>query len=173
MQIFTYLASQLTVIEMQPDSILSLIITSVISASVIGAIVTGVVQYLVNKRNSQITEKKNTIDAESDLITRYKEAAAEERAQKESAVETVKDLLQVAEHNVELLKNTVDTLNQTITSLKETNAAQQQIITQLTVDRDRAEEGVRQAERTIAAQREHLARLQQQVAELTGIQPSL
>lgn len=162
--IFTLTTSQ-EVAPATPD-IIGPVITAVISASVVAAIITGLVQYMINRRNSRITERKNSVEAESDLINRYKEAAAEERNQKESAVETVKNLLALAEAQVASLKDTVATLNRTIEVMSLAANSQQDIIDQLTLDRDRTQEALRQAERQIEAQREELLRHQREIMEL-------
>ena len=150
----------------QPD-IVQVVITSIISATVFAAFITGLVQYLINRRNSRITERKNTIDAESDIITRYKEAASEERAQKESAVETVKNLLSIAESQVESLKSTVVTLNGSIDLMTKMASAQQEVIDQLTFDRDRTKIALERAVTQIDKQKEDLIRHQQEILELT------
>lgn len=149
------------------QNIISLVLTAVVSASVFGALISGVVQYVINKRNSRITERKNTVDTESELISRYKEAAAEERLQKESAVSTVKSVLAIAEKQVESLKTTVTVLNQTIELLKKTATAQQEVIDKLTDDRDRAQVDLLTAQREISQQRGQLNKLQTEILELT------
>jgi hypothetical protein len=145
----------------------NVIITSIISTAVIGAIITGLVQYFINRRNSRVTERKNTVDAESDIIIRYKEAAAEERAQKESAVQTVRNLLAIAEEQVISLKSTVVALNATITNLNTMANAQVDIIETLTTERDRSVTALSTAETQIAAQKAELVRFQQEILELT------
>lgn len=150
----------------QPD-LIGPIITAVISASVFAALITGIVQYVINRRNSRITERRNSVEAESDLIARYKEAAAEERSQKESAVQTVKNLLGIAEAQVLSLKDTVTTLNRTIEVMSLTASNQQDIIDQVTQDRDRTKQALEQAERQIEEQREELLRHQREILELT------
>jgi chromosome segregation ATPase len=147
--------------------IVQVIITSIISTAVFAAFITGLVQYLINRRNSRITERKNTIDAESDIITRYKEAAAEERAQKESAVQTVKNLLSIAESQVESLKSTVVTLNASIDLMTKMANAQQEVIDQLTFDRDRTKIALERAVTQIDQQKQDLIRHQQEILELT------
>lgn len=142
------------------------IITAVISASVFAALITGLVQYLVNRRNARITERKNAVEAESDLIARYKEAATEERVQKESAVQTVKNLLALAEAQVASLKDTVNTLNKTIEVMSLASNNQQDIIDQLTLDRDRTKEALARAEHQIEEQREELLRHQREILAL-------
>lgn len=148
-------------------NIVGIIITAVASASVFAALITGLVQYLVNRRNSRITERKNTVDAESDLVTRYKEAAAEERAAKESAVQTVRDLLSIAERQVESLKGTVAALNGLIENLNLAANAQQEIIDSLTAERDRSQAALSQALTQIEDQKNQLLRHQQEILELT------
>lgn len=148
------------------QSVISIVISAVISASVIAALVTGVIQYFINRRNSNIAEKKNTVDAESDIISRYKEAAAEERLQKESAVATIKNLLQITEDQVTSLKSTVDVLNNTIISMRELNESQHDIIDQITLDRDRTLGALKKAEVEIEAQKAELARQKLRIEEL-------
>lgn len=143
------------------------IITAVISASVFAAVITGLVQYAINRRNARITERRNSVEAESDLINRYKEAAAEERSQKESAVQTVKNLLALAEAQVASLKDTVTTLNRTIEIMTHAANSQQDIIDQLTNDRDRTQDALVKAQQQIEEQREELLRHQREILELT------
>lgn len=146
--------------------IVSLVITAVVSATVFSALITGLIQYLINRRNSRITERKNTVDAESDLVSRYKEAAAEERAAKSSAVETIKMLLAEAKENIETLKSTVSTLNSTIEALKDVNAAQGDVIKQITADRDRTQAALERAEARVLDQIEQLRVKQHEIEDL-------
>lgn len=146
--------------------VVSLIITTVVSATVFSALITGLVQFLINRRNSRVTERKNAVDAESDLVSRYKEAAAEERAAKSSAVETIKMLLAESKENIATLKSTVATLNDTIALLKDVNAAQGTVIAQLTADRDRTQAALERAEIRVADQVEQLRVKQQEIEDL-------
>ncbi|QIG57840.1 hypothetical protein SEA_PAULODIABOLI_106 [Microbacterium phage PauloDiaboli] len=146
--------------------IVSLVITAVVSATVFSALITGLIQFLINRRNSRITERKNTVDAESDLVTRYKEAAAEERAAKSSAVETIKMLLAESKEGIETLKSTVATLNSTIELLKDVNAAQGDVIKQLTADRDRTQAALERAEARVLDQVEQLRLKQNEIESL-------
>jgi len=149
------------------SDLIRIIITTVISTTVLAALITGVVQYMINRRNSRVTERKNTVDAESDIIIRYKEAAAEERAQKESAVQTVRNLLAIAEEQVLSLKSTVVALNATITNLNTMANAQVDIIDVLTAERDRSVSALNMAQDQIEAQKLELERHQQEILELT------
>lgn len=144
----------------------SLAITAAVSATVFSAIITGLIQYLMNRRNARITERKNTVDAESDVIVRYKEQASEERAAKESAVRTIKELLADSRQQVEILNGTVSTLNTTIKMLEHLSASQEDIIKQLTDDRDRTREALKLAEMRVQAQRDELAAKQQEIQDL-------
>lgn len=149
------------------QALISLFITAIISASVFAAIITGIVQFLINRRNSRITERKNDVDAESSLIGRYKEAAAEERAQKESAVQTVKNLLSIAEEQVNSLKGTVTALTTTIDNLNKMATTQIDIIDALTTERDRSMVALEKAQHQIDEQKEELLRHQREILELT------
>jgi chromosome segregation ATPase len=144
-----------------------LIVTSVVSATVVSALIGGIIQYFINRRNSRVTERKNAVDAESDLVVRYKEAASEERAQKESAVETVKNLLGIAEAQVDSLKSTIITLNTSIDLMTKMANAQQEVIDHLTFDRDRTKIALERAVDQIEAQKAELLRHQKQILELT------
>ncbi len=146
--------------------VVSLVITAVVSATVFSALITGLVQFLINRRNSRITERKNTVDAESDLVARYKDAASEERAQKESAVSTIKELLQDSRDQVLVLKSTVDTLTKTIELLETLSAAQGDIIKQLTDDRDRTKAALERAEARVQEQRDQLKAKQNEIEDL-------
>lgn len=146
----------------------SLIITAAVSATVFSAIITGLIQFVINRRNSRVTERKNTVDAESDVIVRYKEQAAEERAAKESAVRTIKELLADSREQVEILNGTVATLNGTIRVLENLSASQQDIIKQLTDDRDRTAEALKLAEIRVQEQRDLLASKQQEIQDLVS-----
>jgi chromosome segregation ATPase len=153
--------------EVSPAAdVVSLVITSVVSATVFSAIITGLVQYLINRRNSRITERKNTLDAESDVVNRYKDQAREEREGKESAVRVIQELLGESKEQIAALKSTVETLNGTIALMKDVNAAQGDIISQLTNDRDRTQAALERAEARILAQKEQLRLKQQEIAVL-------
>jgi cell division protein FtsL len=148
--------------------VVSLVITAVVSATVFSALITGLVQFLINRRNSRITERKNTVDEHSDLIVRYKEQASEERVQKESAVKTIKELLADSREQVIVLKSTVDTLTKTIELLESLSAAQSDVIKQLTEDRDRTKEALERAEARVLEQRDQLRLKQQEITTLLG-----
>lgn len=148
--------------------IVSLVITAVVSTAVFSALITGLIQYLINRRNSRITERKNTVDAESDLVTRYKEAAAEERAAKSSAVETIKMLLAESKESIQTMKDTVVTLTNTIELLKDVNAAQGDVIKQITADRDRTQAALLRAEARVLDQMEQLRIKQQEITDLVA-----
>lgn len=150
----------------QAADVVSLVITSVVSATVFSAIITGLVQYLINRRNSRITERKNTQDAESDVVNRYKEQASEERAQKESAVKTIKELLSESKEQVLALKSTVETLTNTITLLENLTTSQNDMILQLTSDRDRTQAALDRAEARIEEQKTQLRAKQQEIQDL-------
>lgn len=153
--------------EVSPAAdVVSLIITSVVSATVFSALITGLIQYLINRRNSRITERKNTLDAESDVVNRYKEQAKEERDAKESAIRVIQDLLSESKEQVAALKSTVETLNNTIALMKDVNAAQGDIITQLTQDRDRTQAALTRAEARIETQEQQLRAKQAEIVTL-------
>ncbi|UDL15894.1 hypothetical protein QEH42_gp103 [Microbacterium phage Pumpernickel] len=141
--------------------------TSVLSASVVSAALGGLIQYLNNRRNARVTERKNATDAESDLVARYKEAASEERAQKESAVKTIRELLDASEEQVETLKGTVTTLNNTIDLMSSLANNQADVILKLTADRDKTQEALERAEARIEGQKQELLQRQQEILELT------
>lgn len=122
-----------------PDQdIVSLLVGTIISTSVISALITAVAQYLINRKLSRVQERKNVVDEESDIVSRYKEAAVEERSQKESAVRTIQQLLDLAEKQVTSLRETINTLNALITTLNSAVNTQQDIIDSLTDERDRS-----------------------------------
>jgi len=146
--------------------VVSLVITSVVSATVFSALITGLVQFLINRRNSRITERKNTSDAESDLVRQYRDAAADERAAKESAIKTLRELHDDTKEQVLALRSTVDTLNATIVTLKDLNASQDDIIVRLTEDRDRTIAALNRAETRIQQQEVILSSKQQEINDL-------
>lgn len=147
----------------QAADVVSLVITSVVSATVFSALITGLVQFLINRRNSRITERKNSVDAESDLVARYKDAASEERAAKESAVRTIKELLSDSKEQIAALKSTVDTLTNTIKLMESLAISQNGVIEQLTHDRDRTQDALTRAEARIQEQKEQLRLKQEEV----------
>lgn len=146
--------------------VVSLVITSVVSATVFSALITGLVQFLINRRNSRITERKNSVDAESDLVARYKDAASEERLQKESAVRTIKELLSDSKEQIAALKSTVDTLTNTIKLMESLAISQKDVISQLTEDRDRTQVALERAEARVQEQREQLRQKQEEIQAL-------
>lgn len=145
---------------------ISLFISSVVSATVFSSTVTGLATYIVNRRNSRIVERKNAVDAESDIVARYREQASEERAQKESAVKTIRDLLSESKDQVAALKGTVETLTKTITLLENLTTSQNDMISRLTHDRNRTQEALERAEARIVTQTEELRRRQKEITEL-------
>lgn len=155
------------------QDIVSLVITAIISASVFAALVTGITQYIINRRNSRIAERKNSVDIESDHIRRYKEQAIEERNAKESAVTTVKNVLSIVEQQVESLKNTITTLNNTIEIMSHAANSQQEIIDQLTVERERQETALHHAMEQLEMQRAEVMRLQREILDITYPQAEL
>ena len=149
-----------------PTDVISMIITSVVSATVFSALITGLVQFLMNRRNSRVTERKNAVDEESDLVSRYKEAAGEERAAKESAVRTIKELLENSQEQIVSLKGTVETLNNTIQLLENLAVTQKDVIAQLTSDRDRTQAALDRAEERIKEQTDELIQKQKEIQKL-------
>lgn len=150
-----------------PQDLIQIIISTVVTSVVVASAITAFVQYLINRRNSRITERKNTSDIESDLVGRYKEAAAEERAQKESAVQTVKNLLSIAEEQVNSLKGTITALTNTIDNLNKMATTQIDIIDALTTERDRSATALERAMSQIDQQKGELIRHQREILELT------
>jgi uncharacterized membrane protein YccC len=146
--------------------ILSIIIGAVVSSTVFAAIVSGIFQFFNNKRNARILERKNEADTHNDVIQRYKEAAAEERQAKESAVRLMQNLLELAEDQIVGLKDTVQRLTSTIQVMGEAAGVQEGIIQQLTEDRDRVQRALDMAEQRLAAQKEELIRSQQEILDL-------
>jgi len=165
--LWQFLSLNAAVAEQNPaGNVVSLVVTAVVSATVFSALITGLVQFIMNRRNSRITERKNAIDAESDLVTRYKDAAAEERAAKESAVRTIKELLGDSREQVEVLKGTVDALNNTIRLMENLNTTQRDIIDQLTTDRDKTQAALERAEARIETQKAQLLQKQEEIQKL-------
>lgn len=140
------------------QDIVSIVVGAIISASVFSAVVTGIIQFLINRRNSRIQERKNVVDEESDIVNRYKEAAAEERSQKESAVRTIQQLLDMADKQVTSLRETIATLNALIKTLNSAANSQQEIIDSLTQERDRHASDLQKAMEQIDAQKTQLIR---------------
>lgn len=153
--------------SIDPQQLLTLVLTTGISATVIASLITGLIQFIINRRNSRIVENKNTTDAEGDLVTRYREAAAEERAQKESAVETIRALLAISEDQIDSLKSTVDSLTQTIAVMRDAAGAQKSLIDQIIADRDRIKASYENAQLKVDQQREELIRTQREILELS------
>lgn len=152
---------------METQELVSIIVTAAVSASVFAAIITGLFNFFSTRNNSRIAERRNSTDADDQLVARYKDAAAEERVQKESAVQTVKSLLALAEEQIESLKRTVTSLTSTIEVMTQAAGAQQEIIDQITDERDRVQSALDTATLQLEAQREELMRSQQQIIELT------
>lgn len=156
--------------ETPPDeagNFVATLFTQVITTGVIAALITTTAQIIVGRRNSRIQERKNAIDAESDLVTRYKDAASEERAAKESAVRTIKDLLAASEVQVASLKSTVVALNETIQQMSSISDSQKGIILRLETERDRLEAERISAEKLRDEKIEELRLAQVEILELT------
>lgn len=149
-----------------PPDVFQLIITSVISTAVFTTVIGGIIQFLINRQNARITERKNAVDAESDLVARYKEAASEERTAKESAVKTIKELLSDSKEQITTLKATVDTLTNTIKILEGLAVTQEGVIAQLTEDRDRTQAALDRAQARINEQKEMLKQKQDEIQSL-------
>lgn len=162
-----FLAAAATTDPAPEVTILGVVLTSVLSTTVIGALIAGIFGYINNKRNARIAERRNDLDANEGLIGRYKEAAAEERAQKESALETVNNMLTIAQGQAEALRGTVATLNLTIQSMKQAADAQQDLIDTLTKDRDRIEASLATAMAEIERQKDELIRRQKEILAMT------
>lgn len=140
-----------------------------LSSAFISALIPSVINYFNNRRNANVAAKKNEVDADSTIISRYKEAAKEERDAKESAVAMVERMLKVAESQVdslqitvERLQETVDRLTNTISVMSTSAAAQQTLIENLTEDRDRVLQALKIAEQQLADQIEYIQIAQSQ-----------
>ncbi|PYY60022.1 hypothetical protein DEJ17_06530 [Curtobacterium sp. MCSS17_011] len=138
-----------------------------ISATVLAAAISALVAWLNNRRNARIQERKNTADESNDIVARYKEAAAEERSAKESAVQTVQKLLDISQAQVVSLQSTVGRLTDTIDTLQRSAESQQDIITAITQERDRLQQEQEQLQKQIDEKRDELLQAQQEILELT------
>ncbi|WP_123939255.1 hypothetical protein [Curtobacterium sp. PhB137] len=138
-----------------------------ISATVLAAAISALVAWLNNRRNARIQERKNTADESNDIVARYKEAAAEERSAKESAVQTVQKLLDISQAQVVSLQSTVGRLTDTIDTLQRSATSQQGIIAAITQERDRLQEEQENLQQQIDEKRDELLRAQQEILELT------
>lgn len=151
----------------QAGNLVAQLFTNVITTGVIAALITAGVQFFMGRRNARIQERKNAVDAESDIVSRYKEQAAEERLQKESAVKTIRDLLAASEAQVQSLKDTVVALNDTIDLMSRVSDSQKDIIKRLEVERDRMEEQRIVAEKLRDEKIEELRQAQIEILALT------
>lgn len=154
----------------QPDpsaNFVAQLFTNVITTGVIAALITSGVNYFTGRKNARIQERKNAVDAESDIVNRYKEQAAEERMQKESAVKTIRDLLAASEAQVQSLKDTVKALNDTIDLMSRVAESQTDIIKRLENERDRTDELRINAEKLRDEKIEELRKAQIEILELT------
>ncbi len=140
-----------------------------LSSAFISALIPAIINFFNNRRNAAVASKKNEVDADSSIISRYKEAAKEERDAKESAVAMVERMLKVAESQVdslqitvERLQETVDRLTTTISVMSTTADAQQTLIENLTEDRDRVQQALKIAEEQLAEQIEYIQVAQSQ-----------
>jgi len=134
---FYVMATTAETAEPESATLVAQLFANVITTGVIAALITAGVQFFINRKNSRIQERKNAVDEGSDLVLRYKDAAGEERAQKESAVKTVRELLVASEAQVTSLKETVKTLTETIQLMSSFSDSQKDIISRLEVERDR------------------------------------
>lgn len=156
--------------ETPPDeagNFVATLFTQVITTGVIAALITTASQVILGRRNSRIQERKNAIDAESDLVARYKDAATEERSAKESAVRTIKELLSASEATVVSLKSTVIALNETIEMMSRVSDSQKDIIVRLETERDRLDAERVTAEKLRDEKIDELREAQVAILELT------
>lgn len=142
-------------------------LSNLLSAAVIAAIVTGVVSYFNNRRNARVAERRNVQDEDNDIVTRYKDAAAEERSQKESAVKTVRELLAIAEQQIQILRTTIEQLTSTIGQLQKSAESQQQLIETVTAERDALAVKADELERELDVKRTELLRKQHEILEIS------
>lgn len=138
-----------------------------LTSTVLAAAVTAVVNWLINRRNSRIAERRNAVDESSDLVDRYKEAAAEERAAKDSAVSTVQTLLGIAQGQIDGLKDTIARLTAIIESLQISAATQVELIQGITDERDHLQVQLVAAVKLIDDQKAELLQRQHQILELS------
>lgn len=155
--------------SVDPESVVPVgqIASVLISATVLAAAISALVAWLNNRRNARIQERKNTADESNDIVARYKEAAAEERSAKESAVQTVQKLLDISQAQVVSLQSTVGRLTDTIDTLQRSAESQQDIITAITQERDRLQQEQEQLQQQIDEKRDELFQAQQEILELT------
>lgn len=148
--------------------IVTLVVTGVLSSGAIAAAVAGTFQYVNNRRNARIQEARNVDEADDKMVTRYKEMAAEERAQKESAVESIKALLSLAESQIVSLKDTIARLTNTIEILNQSHEQQAEVISAVTAERSRLEEKLKTAEEQLAAEKAKLLSTQMELLSATA-----
>lgn len=151
------------------------IISSIVSSAVVGAIIFGIFSWINNRRNARVTERKNDADAENDFISQYKEMvasanarAADERSAKESAVRTVRELLNIAEGQITSLKDTIDRLTATIRTLTDAAGVQQDLIDAITEERDHLRATLAAQQAAVDHQKEELVTQQRELLDLTS-----
>lgn len=138
-----------------------------LSVGVLSAGISALVGWLNNRRNARIQERKNTADEGNDLVARYKEAAAEERAAKDSAVATVQTLLAIAQGQIDTLKDTIQRLTSTIEALQKSAATQVDLIQGITDERDLLQTRLVDAVKLIDDQKAELLQRQHEILELS------
>lgn len=158
--------------ELTAQDTTNLFITAILSTTVIATIISSIIQYIISRRSSRVTERRNSVESESDIILRYKEAAAEERAQKESAVRTLEVLLKNSESQVQSLNSTIDILNGLIANLNKMAETQKEVIAQLTADRNKTQEALQVAITQLNTTKKDLEDQQKAITELTRPQTS-
>lgn len=143
------------------------------SGAVIAAIVTGIVQVYVTRRSASISQRRNTSVEENELVLRYKEAAAEERAQKESSIAIAERTLSQYQGQVDTLTSIVNSLNHTLEILHDNATVTKDIIQELVADRDKLEKALLDAQAQVAEQSQELVRMQQKIIQLTNSEGGL
>lgn len=104
-----------------------------------GGITALIVALLAHKRatrEADITERKNEDDADAALVERYRSMADEERAAKESAVKTVRELLALAQEQIDGLKATIERLTATIEAMSHASTVQHDVVVAITNERN-------------------------------------
>lgn len=145
------------------------LVSYLLSAAVMAALVTGLFNWINNKRNARIAERKNTADEDNDLVARYQAMATEERAGKESAVKTVTELLGIAETQIQTLKGTVAQLSATIETLQRSAESQHDLIEDIRRERDRLTAALALSQQRVDEQRAELLAKQAEILSLSAV----
>jgi len=148
-----------------------LVLTTVFSAPILLGAGAGILKLSQSRKERRLAERKDTHTEDNDLVAHWKAAAENaqqagqdlvvaERESKQSALQAVKDLLDIQEAQNTGLRDTITRLSAAIERLTAAGGAASELVAELRADRDSLQRRLEQAMQEVARLTAELMRRQ-------------